>query len=183
MLFDRARFEPLLTDRLVLRRFRGEDADAFARYRSDPAVARFQSWEAPYPHEAARAFVSEMAEAEPGVPGEWFQFAVAPVSAPHELIGDVALHVHLDDPTTAELGFTLAAAAQGDGYATEAATAIMGWAFEHLRQVERMIAITDVRNVGSIGVLERLGMTKLWEEPTTFKDEPCVEATYERRRG
>jgi RimJ/RimL family protein N-acetyltransferase len=175
--------EMIRTARLVLRRFRGEDADAFARYRSDPAVARFQSWEAPYPDEAARAFVAEMAEAEPGVPGEWVQFAVAPVTAPQELIGDIALHVHLDDPTTAELGFTLASAAQGNGYATEAATAILAWVFEHLRQVERVIAITDVRNVGSIGVLTRLGMTKLGEGPTTFKGEACVEATYERRRG
>jgi RimJ/RimL family protein N-acetyltransferase len=183
MPFDRARFEPLLTDRLVLRRFRGGDANAFARYRSDPAVARFQSWDAPYPDEAARAFVAEMAEAEPGVPGEWFQFAVAPVTAPHELIGDVALHVHLGDPTTAELGFTFSPAAQGNGYATEAATAILDWVFEHLRHVERVIAITDVRNAGSIGVLTRLGMTKLREEATTFKGEPCVEATYERRRG
>src|SRR5215217_805361 len=33
------------TERLVLRRFSSADAEAFAAYRSDPEVARFQSWE------------------------------------------------------------------------------------------------------------------------------------------
>jgi len=35
------------TDRLVIRRFRPEDAPAFAAYRSDPDVARYQSWTPP----------------------------------------------------------------------------------------------------------------------------------------
>ena len=33
----------------MLRRFRAEDLAAFVAYRSDPEIARYQSWEAPYP--------------------------------------------------------------------------------------------------------------------------------------
>ena len=43
-----AAFTALTTQRLVLRRFRPEDLDAFVAYRSDPETARYQSWEAPY---------------------------------------------------------------------------------------------------------------------------------------
>ena len=43
-----AAFTMLTTERLVLRRFRPEDLDAFVAYRSDPQVARYQGWEAPY---------------------------------------------------------------------------------------------------------------------------------------
>ena len=44
-----ADFDRLPTERLVIRRFAAADARAFARYRSLPEVARYQSWEAPYP--------------------------------------------------------------------------------------------------------------------------------------
>src|ERR671910_3809656 len=43
-----ATFTALSTGRLVLRRFRPGDLDALVAYRSDPATARYQSWEAPY---------------------------------------------------------------------------------------------------------------------------------------
>jgi RimJ/RimL family protein N-acetyltransferase len=37
-------FSVLTTQRLVLRRFRPEDLDAFVAYRSHPETARYQSW-------------------------------------------------------------------------------------------------------------------------------------------
>jgi RimJ/RimL family protein N-acetyltransferase len=39
-----AAFTGLLSRRLLLRRFRPEDLDAFVAYRSDPEVARYQEW-------------------------------------------------------------------------------------------------------------------------------------------
>jgi RimJ/RimL family protein N-acetyltransferase len=55
-----AGFTELTTQRLVLRRFRPEDLDAFAVYRSDPQIARYQSWVAPYPASQAREFLREL---------------------------------------------------------------------------------------------------------------------------
>ena len=55
-----AAFMALITQRLVLRRFRPQDLDAFVAYRSDPQVARYQSWEAPYPPSQARQFLREL---------------------------------------------------------------------------------------------------------------------------
>jgi RimJ/RimL family protein N-acetyltransferase len=40
-----ADFEPLVTERLLLRRSRPEDAEAISAYRSDPEVHRYQGWD------------------------------------------------------------------------------------------------------------------------------------------
>src|SRR5262245_40748451 len=96
----------LQTDRLVLRRFRAADAPVLAAYRSDPNVARYQSWEAPYPLAAAVAMVTQMAAADPRAPG-WFQYAVATREDDSRLVGDVGVNRH-DEGRQAEVGFTVA---------------------------------------------------------------------------
>src|SRR5215208_4207025 len=63
-----AAFTALTTARLVLRRFRSEDLDAFVAYRSDPETARYQSWEAPYRPSQARQFLQELEAIHPDTP-------------------------------------------------------------------------------------------------------------------
>ncbi len=57
-----------------------------------------------------------------------------------------------------EVGYRLAKAYWGQGYATEAATAVRDLAFERLN-IERLIALVDPNNHRSIRVAEKLGMT------------------------
>jgi hypothetical protein len=52
----------------VLRRPRTADAPALAARRSEPEVARLQSWQAPYPIEAATALVEAVATEAGPVP-------------------------------------------------------------------------------------------------------------------
>ena len=59
----------IATERLVLRRFRASDAVTLSAYRSDPAVARYQSWDAPYPLDRAEATVASLATGDPDEPG------------------------------------------------------------------------------------------------------------------
>jgi RimJ/RimL family protein N-acetyltransferase len=47
----------------------------------------------------------------------------------------------------------------GPGYATEAATAAITWAFDHIG-VDRLISVINPENTASLSVAERLGMTK-----------------------
>src|SRR3954454_21398277 len=103
------------TERLVLRRFSSADAEAFAAYRSDPEVARYQSWDAPVPLAEAEETVAKFASGDPAAPG-WFQYAV---DLDGVLIGDLGLKLH-ENLMQAELGFTLAQRYQGKGYASEA---------------------------------------------------------------
>ena len=125
-----ADFDRLLTERLVIRRFAAADARAFARYRSLPEVARYQSWEAPYSIERARAFVDWMAAHHPDEPGEWYQLAVATRDDPTRLIGDCAFMARASEPVIADIGYTFDPAYQGRGYATEAVGELVRYLFE-----------------------------------------------------
>jgi RimJ/RimL family protein N-acetyltransferase len=149
-------FTRLAGVRVELRRFRPADQDAFVAYRSVPEVARFQSWDAPYPAGAGAAFVQEMMAQHPDTPGEWFQFAVA-LQSTGELIGDCAACPDAGDPRQVEIGFTFAPAHQGHGYATEAARVLLGYLFGP-RGKHRVTGQCDARNAASARVLERLGM-------------------------
>jgi len=162
---------PVSTRRLYLRRFRDTDSAAFAAYRSDPEVARYQGWDAPYPLDRAAKFVAEMATADVDVPGEYLQIAVARASD-DLLIGDVAFQPQLDEPRIVDIGFTIDPAHQGQGYAREAVGGLLGLLFESLGK-HRVTASCDARNIASTKVLEAVGMRQEAHliESSWYKDE------------
>jgi RimJ/RimL family protein N-acetyltransferase len=146
-----------LTPRLRARSFAAADVTAFVAYRADPDVARYQSW-SDYTTEHGQAFVASLQGAVPGVPGEWFQFALE-ARADGVLVGDLALKVDADEPREAEVGFTLAPAQHGKGYATEALTALLDHAFPAYG-LHRVVAVTDALNAPAAQLLERVGMRR-----------------------
>jgi RimJ/RimL family protein N-acetyltransferase len=143
------------TERLSLRPFQAEDLAAFAAYRREPEVARYQSWDTAYSLADAERFLAEQQGLVFGQPGEWVQLA-AVERITGELIGDCAVRVLAGQPATAELGVTLAPEHQGRGLANEALAAVIGRLFgEH--GMHRIYAETDDRNAGVHRLLERLG--------------------------
>ncbi|MCF3960515.1 GNAT family N-acetyltransferase [Streptomyces fuscigenes] len=146
----------LTTPRLILRRFRTDDAAALAAYRSDPDVARYQGWSAPVPPDAARGLARAFAAGSPERPG-WFQYAVT-LGAGSELVGDIGVCLH-DDLMQAHLGYTFAPRHQGLGYATEAVGAVLADLFGP-RGLHRVSAECDARNERSAALLRRLGFTQ-----------------------
>ena len=60
------------------------------------------------------------------------------------------------DHRSASLGYCYDEPAWGHGFATEAARALLGWAFDTL-DLNRVQAETDTRNLASARVLEKLG--------------------------
>jgi RimJ/RimL family protein N-acetyltransferase len=164
------------TDRLRLRPFQNGDLPAFIAYRSDPLVARYQSWEAPYTPFRAELFLASVREKDPGAPG-WHQLALE-VADTGEMIGDVAYCLHPEAPPTGEIGFTLARDYQGQGYAFEAVTCLLDYLFTDLA-LGSVRANCDVRNSRSIRLLERLGMIQEGvDERTWFKSEWTSERWY-----
>jgi aminoglycoside 6'-N-acetyltransferase len=148
-------------ERVVLRRLGWADLEQFVAYRSDEQVARYQSWDAPYPREEGERLVGQLMTEHPDTAGEWFQFAVALRATGHatgQLIGDCAAMPRADDPRQCEIGFTLAPEFQGRGYATEAVRLLAGYLFG--RGKHRITASCDARNAASAAVLERLGMRR-----------------------
>jgi RimJ/RimL family protein N-acetyltransferase len=151
----------LETPRLRLRHFQPADAAVFAAYRSDPEVARYQSWTAPVPPAEAAALVREFASGDPGRPG-WFQYAIE-VKATGSLAGDIGVNLH-ENLRQAELGFTLAPRWQGQGYASEAVRAVLQDLFER-RGLHRVSAECDARNLRSARLLERAGFQQEGRRP------------------
>jgi RimJ/RimL family protein N-acetyltransferase len=145
----------IATERLVLRRFRAADAPVLAAYRSDPAVARYQSWDAPFPLLRAETAVANFIASEPDRAG-WFQYAIER-TADRVLIGDVAVRLH-DNLMQAEIGFTLATEHQRRGYATEAVRAVLDRLFK-VQGLHKVTGECDARNTASAALLERLGFT------------------------
>lgn len=151
-------FTELVSERLVVRRFRPSDLESLVAYRSIPQVARFQSWDAPYPRAEGERLINDMMAEHPDTAGEWFQFAVA-LRSSGELIGECAAKILAEDSRQAEIGYTLAPAHQGRGYATEAVRALLGYLFE-ARGKHRVVACSDPRNAASERVMLRLGMRR-----------------------
>ncbi|MBA3606688.1 MAG: GNAT family N-acetyltransferase [Acidimicrobiia bacterium] len=143
---------PVDSARLRLRRFTPADALAFAAYRSDPAVARFQGWSTPFEPDAASRFIAAQADLAGPTRGRWVQIAVEHAG---ELIGDVAVRLD-DDGRLATIGYTLAPAHQGRGFAREAVACLLDHLLDTLG-VHRVEASLDPRNVASARLLERLG--------------------------
>src|SRR5690349_9523554 len=135
----------ITTDRLVLRRFRAADAARLAEYRSDPEVARYQSWDAPFSLLRAETAVANFMASDPDRAG-WFQYAIER-TADHALIGDVAVHLH-DNLMQAEVGFTLAPDCQKQGYATEAVRAVLDRLFR-VQGLHKVTGECDARNAAS----------------------------------
>lgn len=150
-------FDRIDTSRLVLRRFTEADLAAFVAYRSDPEVARYQSW-SDYDARRGRALIEEMRTLQPGEPGRWFQFALA-LKATGELVGDCALKVEAHEPRQAELGFTLARGHQGQGLGREAVHALLGYALSTFG-LHRVVAVTDALNAPAARLLERVGFRR-----------------------
>ena len=143
----------IVTERLVLRLLQPVDVPAFAAYRSDPDVARYQSWDASYSAADGERLVAAQQGVEFGEPGPWVQVAAVD-RASGELVGDCAVRV--DEPRTAEVGVTFAPATQGRGLATEALRAVVARLFEQ-HDIHRVYAQADDRNVAVQRLLERLG--------------------------
>ena len=144
------------TARLRLRPVVDTDGDALYALHSDARVLRY--WDSPPWTERARAdgFVArsrEMAEEGSGV-----RLAVDR-AADGAFLGWCSLTRWNPAYRSAALGHCYGAAAWGHGYATEAAEALLGWAFGTL-DLNRVQAETDTRNAASARVLEKLGFVR-----------------------
>ncbi|ALE07188.1 GCN5 family acetyltransferase [Arthrobacter sp. ERGS1:01] len=160
---------PLTTERLVLRRFSTDDLDDYYAYQKLPETARYQLG----PERSYAQCMGKIAQFMGGTfdgPGDWASFALS-LKGQTALIGEIALKwsdggkpedsgVPEDGGVperVGEIGWTLSPAAQGRGYATEAARAVLELAFGQLN-FYRMEARLDARNDASSALCERLGM-------------------------
>ena len=86
-------FEPIRTERLILRAPRLSDVDAAFERRSLPEVARYQDWEMPYTRERAEQSIARAAAMDGPVDGQGWSVTVVDAEAPSQILGDVYMEI------------------------------------------------------------------------------------------
>jgi RimJ/RimL family protein N-acetyltransferase len=158
------------TARLTLSRWdTARDTQALEAINAVPDAVRYLNDGVPYtPAETAAQSARFAAHWERYGFGLWS----AAVSATSERIGFVGLSHPVWFPsriTEVEVGWRLAPAAWGHGYATEGGRAALAVAWGELG-LSRVIAVIDPGNAPSIAVATRLGM--VWEERVPHPQRP-----------
>jgi ribosomal-protein-alanine N-acetyltransferase len=146
----------LHTDRLLLRPFTSADADALYALHSNAYVLRY--WDSPPWTEPARAERFVAACRQLAEEGSGARLAIDRASDT-TFLGWCSLSQWNADYRSASLGYCFGEPSWGHGYATEAARAVLQWAFDTL-DLNRVQAETDTRNVASARVLEKLGFVR-----------------------
>ena len=145
--------QPLQTPRLLLRRFTMDDAqNMFDLWCNDPEVTRFLSWG---PHgtidKTKRLLKSWRQRYEDTMFYNWcIEFEGLP-------IGGIDLIMRSEKSLRAELGYCLSNRYKGRGLVTEAACAVLTFAFEDVG-LHKICAKHDVENPASGRIMQKLGM-------------------------
>lgn len=143
----------LTTARLVLRPFTLDDAPAVQRLAADREVAlNTLLIPHPYPEGAAVDWIDGHDDTSDN-----HIFAIAPRDG-GEAMGAIGLHVDRKHER-AEIGYWLGVPFWGCGYVTEAAAAVVEYAFDKLA-MNRVFAFHFARNAASGRVLQKIGMRR-----------------------
>jgi ribosomal-protein-alanine N-acetyltransferase len=146
----------LSTARLRLRPFEDTDVDDLFALHSNAFVLRY--WDSPPWTEPGRAQRFVAACRQLAAEGTGARLAVQRADD-GTFLGWCTLVRWNPDHRSASLGYCFLEAAWGHGYATEAAGALLRWAFDTL-DLNRVQAEADTRNVASARVLEKLGFVR-----------------------
>lgn len=153
----------LETDRLILRRHRAADFDAYLEIFADPEMALYSGRPAADAEEAWKRLLRKI--------GHWselgYGFFAIEEKATGRLVGEAGLadfrrRFGPDFDRHPEVGWAIARAFQGRGYATEAAAAALDW-IERRRNVARTVCIIHRDNAASIAVAGKLGYAPFGE--------------------
>lgn len=176
------RFDSIRTDRLLMRRWQDSDREPFAALNADPETMRF--FPATLDRAASDAMVDRLEEL---FDKQGYGLWALEIAGPAEFIGFTGLNPMPDNVPGAgglEVGWRLARSAWHHGYATEAATAVLGVAFGGLR-LDEIWSMTAILNQPSQAVMRRLGLTECarFEHPKVLEGSPLrPHVTYWRAR-
>ena len=144
------------TERLILRAFEREDADAmFKNWASDPRVTRCLTW-APHKDKGVTRRVLDGWLREYSH-GDFYEWAIVPKDL-GEPVGSIGIMELSDDRKRCEAGYCLGAEWWGKGYATEALQAVLDLALNVIGY-RGAVAKHAVENPASGRVMRKAGMS------------------------
>lgn len=139
------------TNRLTIRSFLESDIPEYAAIVSDPEVTKFLGDGSPHSYEQAAAYVYDCIRSE-GEEG-FSRYAVI-LRETGELIGFCGLKRMCN---YIDFGWRYAKRVWNNGYATEAAAAVLDYGVYTLK-LSDIVSESAIENVGSVRVIEKIGM-------------------------
>lgn len=147
----------LHTKHLLLRDLVADDWPAVHEYATDPEVVRYMPW-GPNTEQQTRDFISSAISQQQEMPRRQYELAVI-LKEKDQLIGCCGLRLSRPEHKGGDFGYCFNRQFWGQGYATQAARAIVEFGFRRCG-LHRIFATCDARNNASRRVLERLGMRR-----------------------
>lgn len=144
------------TDRLILRRYKIEDADAmYKNWASDSEVTKFLTWQ-PHPSvDVSRSIIEDWLKEYSDE--KYYQWAIVLKDNGNEPIGDISV-VHMkEDISMVHIGYCLGRAWWRRGIMSEALKAVMDFMFDTV-EVNRVESRHDPMNPNSGKVMQKCGM-------------------------
>lgn len=144
------------TDRLILRRYVIEDADAmYKNWASDSEVTKFLTWQPHSSVDVSRSIIENWLKEYSDK--KYYQWAIVLKDNGNEPIGDISV-VHMkEDISMVHIGYCLGRAWWRRGIMSEALKAVMDFMFDTV-EVNRVESRHDPMNPNSGKVMQKCGM-------------------------
>lgn len=157
----------LITERLILKKFSRNIAEQmFSNWMNDERVAKYTSWYAHTSVENTLAYVDYIMSKDEDKSYDWI------IEYDKKIIGTINV-CYLDERLEIlGIAYALSYDYWGKGIISEALKAVIHYLFEKIN-CRKIIAGCDSQNVGSIKVLEKVGM----------KQEACLRLQIKRKDG
>ena len=167
-------FEPIRTERLLMRVMTLDDVDDVHAYQSLPEVCRYLLYEPRTRERVAEKITEWSTMGRLAQVGDDLELALELLDEPSKgrVIGHSYFKLTSTDDLSGEIGWSLHPDFEGQGYASESARAMLEYAFGTLG-LHRVTAELDPRNTASIALCKRLGMREeaYFREHMWFKGE------------
>ena len=145
----------ITTSRLILRRFKTDDAEAMYRnWASNDNVTKFLTWPTHTSIDITKTIISEWANSYNDI--KTYHWAIT-LKDKDEVIGDLSVVKMDEECLIAELGWCISQDCWGQGIIPEAALAVRDYLFDEIG-FNRIAAIHDVNNQKSGRVMQKIGM-------------------------
>ncbi len=146
----------LETDRLILRRFEREDAEAmYKNWASDEAVTKYLTWPAHPSQEISQMVIEDWVNEYSNQ--NYYHWAIVLKDNGTEPIGDIAVVNMKEDISMANIGYCIGRAWWNKGITSEALKAVMDFLFDVV-DVNRIELRHDPRNPNSGKVMKKCGL-------------------------
>lgn len=146
----------LETERLVLRKFKLEDAkEMFNNWASDEEVTKHLTWEAHKNIKITKLVLSEWVESYSNL--DFYQWGIV-IKDTNELIGSIGVVGHKENRLICEIGYCIGKPYWGKGYVAEAFKRIIDFLFNEVN-CNRIEAVHDIDNPNSGKVMQKCNLT------------------------